>query len=220
MHRLNSFLKLEKVESTNDIAKESGLRGERGLVVSALYQNAGRGRNGREWISSGGGLYLSIVIEKTDLLPFRTALAVSEVIDGFLGSGISKIKWPNDVLVRGKKISGILCEGFMNFDVAGIGINVNNEVTLECTTSLGRELDRNIDLNYLLSVVAGSLNKWLTHDDVLTYYRKKCATMGRRVRVLLSTGEVSGIADMDEKGFLLVDGRAISVYETMRVEKD
>lgn len=128
----------ERIGSTNDAARrlaESGA--ESGTVVIAEQQVAGRGRGGRGWVSNPeASLAISIVIRSAGplagnpaitILPLRVGLAVARAIDGLSGAR-ADIKWPNDVQLDGRKVSGILCEGAFGPDggyvVAGIGVNV------------------------------------------------------------------------------------------------
>ena len=98
-----------EVESTQKIAKQLIKKGiERGCIIVADSQLEGRGRLNRNWISSPGGLYCSIVIESDNFLPVIVAVAVVTTLSQI---GIdARIKWPNDILVVDKKIAGILYE--------------------------------------------------------------------------------------------------------------
>lgn len=120
----------DSVGSTNDEACRLALAGApHGTVVVAREQTAGRGRRGRNWSSPPGNLYLSIVL-RPDLPPARlaelsfvAALAVVDTVDRFI-PGKAVLKWPNDVLIDGAKISGILLERVDAAIVVGIGLNV------------------------------------------------------------------------------------------------
>ena len=125
------------VGSTSDEAKALAQAGAPdGSVVWAREQSAGRGRYTRQWLSPPGNLYLSAVLRpaippaRTAELGFVAALAVAETVDAFQTSAPpARLKWPNDVLVDGRKIAGILLEGQVTdtrlaWVIAGIGINV------------------------------------------------------------------------------------------------
>ncbi|MCS6772028.1 MAG: biotin--[acetyl-CoA-carboxylase] ligase [Kiritimatiellae bacterium] len=129
------ILAFHEVGSTNDIAKhlaEAG--GPSGLAVIARNQTAGRGRRGRHWISSPGQSVLMSVVLRTPLLPgespwlgLAAGVAVADSLET-LGLGRISIKWPNDILVNGRKIAGILVEprlGLERLDFAVLGIGVN-----------------------------------------------------------------------------------------------
>jgi len=130
---------LEKVDSTNTVA-QSHIRGDldHAIVVVADEQSAGRGRLGRTWASPKGNLYCSLLLPPTDdctvdpRLSFVAANAVYETVSGFVEERAAvSIKWPNDILIHGKKVSGILLEAVNKdnkiFTIAGVGINVVSE---------------------------------------------------------------------------------------------
>jgi BirA family transcriptional regulator, biotin operon repressor / biotin---[acetyl-CoA-carboxylase] ligase len=145
---------LSSTESTNAEAKRAAEAGEaEGLVVQALRQTAGRGRQGRAWESPEGNLYMSVLLrprcspQEAGLYSFVAALAVCDAVRAFLPEADIKLKWPNDVLVGGKKISGILLEaapverGVVDWLVVGIGVNIlhHPEGGLYPATSLAGE---------------------------------------------------------------------------------
>ena len=131
-----ALIALDEAGSTNDEAKERAAGGAAdGTVVWARVQRSGRGRRGRSWVSPPGNLYVSVVLrpacEARSLaqLSFVAALAVHDLVDGFL-PGRARCKWPNDVLVDGGKVAGILLEsalgpgGRVDWVVLGIGVNL------------------------------------------------------------------------------------------------
>jgi BirA family transcriptional regulator, biotin operon repressor / biotin---[acetyl-CoA-carboxylase] ligase len=130
----------QEVESTQDLAKEMALLGEpEGLAIMAFKQTGGRGRSGHTWISPAGkNLALSILLRPSmrskaiPLLGLMAAIAVAETVET-RGISRAELKWPNDVLVSGKKLAGILPEAGMMGDsvkyvIIGIGLNVNSEI--------------------------------------------------------------------------------------------
>jgi len=142
---------IAETASTNDDVKEAAAAGEaEGLVIHADMQTAGRGRGGRPWVSPPGNLYTSILLRpvcdlaQAHLYVFAAALAIYDTVHKQLLQTDIKIKWPNDVLVEGKKISGILLEssttakGNMEWQVVGIGLNVEHypQTALYPATSL------------------------------------------------------------------------------------
>ena len=131
------ILRVKSCSSTNDLAKERALSGEsEGTVVIAEEQTKGKGTKGRSWYSARKkGLYLSVVLTPPfpdiSLLPLVAGLAVCEAILSCLGVRVG-LKWPNDVVWKGKKLGGILCEsGFLgnrvNYAILGVGLNVTHE---------------------------------------------------------------------------------------------
>ncbi len=149
--------RLAETASTNDDAKRAAKSGEaEGLVIQALRQTAGKGRQGRAWESPEGNLYMSVLLrpccspQEAGLYTFVTALAVYDAVRVFLPQADIALKWPNDVLVNGKKICGILLEaapveyGLVDWLVIGIGVNVEHypENPLYPVTSLMNEVAR------------------------------------------------------------------------------
>jgi len=133
-------VEFDVLDSTNDYAKEVAKEARDGTVIQARRQRKGKGRRDRIWYSEEGGLYLSVILkperEVKKLLPLTllTSLAVVETLRDYKIE--PKIKWPNDVLVNGKKIAGVLvetaCAGErLEYVVVGVGINVNNDLK-EC----------------------------------------------------------------------------------------
>ena len=126
---------LETIDSTNEEAKRRAVAGQFGPIwIAAKEQTAGRGRRGRDWVSSTGNLYATALFEWTgqarDLtrVPFAAALAVSDAVMTLAPGSAPKLKWPNDVRIEGAKLSGILVEAGeldgRRWVAAGIGINV------------------------------------------------------------------------------------------------
>lgn len=128
----------EAVGSTNDLARALAAEGApAGTVVVAEEQTAGRGRSGKPWQSAPGlGLWMSIVLRpgklgQLGLLPILVGLGVAEALDPLVRPARAMVKWPNDVLLGGRKVCGILCEGAIDATgtaavVAGIGVNVGH----------------------------------------------------------------------------------------------
>lgn len=169
----------EELDSTNIKVKQLAEAGEEeGLLVIAESQTAGKGRRGRTWSSrKGEGIYLSMLLRPQVLplqasgLVFLTALVVAETVEKFLGIP-TEIKWPNDVLVHGKKICGILTEASVEesqlyYLIAGVGINVNtaefSEELKDKATSLFLETKKKINR---LELIVELLNRF----DM--YYKK------------------------------------------------
>jgi len=128
------------VPSVLDVAHDmAGAGATHGTLVVAECQTAGRGRQGRAWHSPVGGLWLAVVIRPTrplepGPLALRVGLVVAETLAGFLGvEEHVAVKWPNDILLGGKKLGGVLCEarwrgGAMAWVAVGVGINLSNAI--------------------------------------------------------------------------------------------
>ncbi len=136
---IDRLMIVPQAESTQDLARDMALSGEpEGVAVMALKQTRGRGREARVWVSPPGknvalSLLLRPALDPADapLLGLMTSIAVAETVEG-CGVGPVRLKWPNDVLVEGKKIAGILSEGTIlhgqiAFVIIGLGLNVNAE---------------------------------------------------------------------------------------------
>ena len=134
-----AILWFRSLSSTQELAKElvnaKGALRVGGYVIIADSQLSGTGRNGREWASPRGGIWLSVILSsmlhpsKCISFSFGASLAVSEAITQSTGLE-SKLKWPNDVLIDGKKVSGVLVDASVNsssieYVIVGIGVNVN-----------------------------------------------------------------------------------------------
>ena len=220
---------LEKVNSTNDIAKELAAKGaEEGTIVLAEKQLRGRGRMGRWWDSPfGKGIYVSIIL-KPGIMP-QDAPKITMVFGVAAVRAIEKvtslkagIKWPNDLLINGKKVGGILTEMSTEMDgieyiVVGIGINVNNSLSSfpdeikKTASSLKIELNRPVSRivffgrlleqmeDYYRTFVGGNFS------SVLNEWRKLTVTLGNRVESATREGKIYGEAiDIDPDGALMV----------------
>ena len=161
--------KLISTPSTNDDAKLAAQAGEaEGLVIQALRQTSGRGRHGRVWESPEGNLYSSILLRPTlaakDIgqLSFVAALAIHDTVRAFLPKADITLKWPNDVLVDGKKISGILLESGEGWLVMGIGLNVRHhpEGGLYPSTSLTASGAGDLALDEVLVKLLEHVGQW------------------------------------------------------------
>lgn len=215
----------DSLSSTMDEAFKRGMEGApEGAVVCCETQTKGRGRLGRSWVSmKHKGIYCSIILRPklspADLakLTLLSAVAVAEAIE--VTSGIKAvIKWPNDLLVRNKKVCGILTElraevDQMKFVVIGIGLNVNHapgQLT-DGATSLRHEEDKLFSRVQVLQEILRSFERWYARsakghfDDVLSAWKDRSYTLGRRVRVTDPASITEGVAvDLDSDGGLLI----------------
>jgi BirA family biotin operon repressor/biotin-[acetyl-CoA-carboxylase] ligase len=204
-----------------------------GLVVVADEQTAGRGRFDRNWISPPGeNLSFSVLLRPTAAeLPFvnmAATLAVSKTVAKLVGRPTA-IKWPNDVKIGGRKVSGILIEtdvgiGKLRYAVLGIGINVNLDPAAHpeiaaIATSLGHELSRRVNRGEVLQSVLERLDEMygmVKRGRSLTdEWSEQLETLGRSVAVRWGHRVIEGHASaVDERGHLLVvmpDGSTVTV---------
>jgi BirA family biotin operon repressor/biotin-[acetyl-CoA-carboxylase] ligase len=217
-----------KTDSTNRVAMELGYAGEpEGTVVMAESQTAGRGRAGRSWHSEKGtGLYFTVLLKprlspaQAPLLTMLAGISAHAAIQAQTGL-VSELKWPNDVLLNGKKVGGILTEmhaepNAVRFVIVGIGINVNQEKfpseLSAIATSIRKESGR---MTYRLELLARLLgqfesdyNRFLRDGPAFVVERFQGVTSfaeGRRVRVDTGVESYMGTtAGLSPEGLLLV----------------
>ena len=123
---------IDNINSTNTWLTEFNLDFFDSII--SLKQFEGRGRQGRFWESYKGGFYYSVVLPKKNLLPIIVGVSVAEIL--YENKIIAKVKWPNDILVEGKKLGGVLCQVQGEKVITGLGINMTNSSSLENSISL------------------------------------------------------------------------------------
>ena len=206
-----------EVESTMDVARELARRGETGAVVADI-QRRGRGRHGRTWLSPRGGLYLTLILRsappRLSLLPLAAGVAVARALRRLYGIEV-RLKWPNDLLYRERKLGGILLEASFHreipeFILLGLGLNLNTPVSgeepraISLLEILGHRVDRDELLRVLLAEILHSLE--LSPEDILRSWKSLSATLGQEVRVHTPHGEIRGRAlDLTPQGGLLLE---------------
>jgi BirA family biotin operon repressor/biotin-[acetyl-CoA-carboxylase] ligase len=176
-----------------------------GHVILADEQTTGRGRFGRSWLSPGGGLYATFIVPMHPMISIVSAIAVLRVLSEF---GVqATLKWPNDLLIEGRKLGGFLIEAIDDIALVGIGINLT-EVPLETATSV-RAVGGRVRRGELVVAIGERLHT-AGGEDVLTAYRENLSTLGRTVKVTLEDGEtIEGTAaDVDPMGRLLLETAA------------
>jgi BirA family biotin operon repressor/biotin-[acetyl-CoA-carboxylase] ligase len=217
---------LDICSSTQDVARDLAIKGEdEGVIVISRRMSEGRGRFGRRWISPEGGLWFTILfrpnrLEGLQLMTLAGGLAVAEGIYNALGVRTG-LKWPNDVLLDSKKVSGILSEasitaGHVDYVLLGVGINSNNDIPRELSSiaiSLKEILGRCIDNVSLLVEVVKAVDKYyfsLSKGDVeviLDAWRSWSVTLKKVVKVVLPDGRwiIGKAIDLGDDGSLVVD---------------
>jgi BirA family biotin operon repressor/biotin-[acetyl-CoA-carboxylase] ligase len=221
------LLYLPETASTNNIAKNEAEKGAvHGLIVLADRQNAGKGRLGRTWVTeTDEGICLSVLLRPpllpshASLLTLATAVAVAKA---FADIGVvSGIKWPNDLLVCGKKLCGILTEMKSDMDrvewvVVGIGINVMQKyfptAIADVATSLYLAGAHDINRSQVAACVLNRLEdeyERLFNEGFATIHKdwlQYSVTIGRQVKVNTLLGTLEGKAvNMDDEGYLLIE---------------
>jgi BirA family biotin operon repressor/biotin-[acetyl-CoA-carboxylase] ligase len=209
--------------STNaELAAAARLGDREGLVVIAEEQTAGRGRLDREWSAPArSGILMSALLRPQveaaawPLIPLLTGLAVVEAVVA-VGGVDASLKWPNDVLVDGLKLAGILVERVDDAVVVGIGLNVSTrseELPVETATSLaiaGGATDREILVKEVLRALARRYAVWNdtggAASSVIPAYRERCETIGHHVDLQVTGGDVvrGVVTAVDDSGRLVL----------------
>lgn len=224
-----SIIYYERVNSTNDLAKVLAGQGViEGTVVVAEEQSGGRGRRGRAWSSPGGtGVWMSVLLRpklspaNAPKITIMAAVAVVRAIERVCGQKVG-IKWPNDIVYKGKKLAGILTEmsaevDSINHIVLGIGTNVNvpqeafpAEIQEKGTSLLiatGHTVSRVAYLRALLEELEVAYAQFCTEqfDTIMDGWREHSVTLGEDVRVE-GIGEIlfGTAVDIDTQGALLL----------------
>lgn len=217
---------LDTIDSTQaQLARLAAEGAAEGTVVTARHQTAGRGRRGRHWWDEPGqSLLLSVLLRPSiptahaPQLSLVAGLAVADALAAAAGL-TAQIRWPNDVMVGGKKICGVLPEAVSRADgrvghvLLGIGINVDQtefpQDLRDTATSLRLETGMAHDHRQLLSAVLEALDRrygeWLAAGfaGLREEWRRRASTLGQRVRT--GDGREGVAVDVDETGALLVD---------------
>ena len=212
-----------RTASTNaDLSARARAGEPAGYVLIAEEQTAGRGRLDRSWQAPArSSLLMSVLVRPQPppaswtLLPFVAGVAVAEAVRA-VGRVSAELKWPNDVLVGGRKLGGILVERVDSAVVVGIGLNVSlraAELPVPTATSValaGGAADREVLAKELLRALGRRYDTWQTaggaSSAILPAYREICATIGWTVTVQLPGGEsVDGlVSGVDDTGRLVV----------------
>jgi BirA family biotin operon repressor/biotin-[acetyl-CoA-carboxylase] ligase len=219
--------------STQDLARELARAGaSEGTVVLAGRQTAGRGRLGRSFVSPRGGLYFTVVLrpalEHLRPLPIVAALAVARGLERVAGLRTA-LKWPNDVLVGGRKVCGILVESELtgqavNYVLLGIGMNVSADMSAypeiaAIASSAAAEAGRSVSREALAAAVLNELEELYlavqAGQRVQDEWRTRLETLGRQVRVTCGQITEAGLAeDVDSDGSLILrrpDGSRVTI---------
>ena len=237
---------LNRIDSTNNYAKKIALEGcEEGTLVVADYQTCGRGRLGRDWNSPDKkGVWMSLVLRpgipfaEVQIITLAASVAVVQALYD-VAQIEAGIKWPNDIIINGKKVCGILVEMNMeidriNFLVLGIGLNVNQEKDdfsqelLDKAVSLKMHVEETSDSQKILKrneLIAVILLKFEeiydkvksgTFEDIISEWKKYSVTLGKEVNITYKNEQYRGVAENIAKdGKLIVkceDGTVKEVF--------
>ena len=228
-----------RIDSTNQYAKRIAEEGAPdGTLIIADEQTAGKGRSGRTWVTPPAEAIAFTLLLRPKLSPDRISmvtlvmgLAVTNAVNSLYGVSAG-IKWPNDVVIKGRKLCGILTEMSaevrqVNYIVIGVGINANltsfPEEIREIATSLKLELGRDINRAELIARVMAEFERLYAEFEaqgdlgaVMQEYNELCLNADSKVRVLDPNGEYTGTSrGINSMGELLVeteDGKMQEVY--------
>lgn len=225
---LNDYhlLSFETLDSTNEEAKRlAAAGGGHGAVIWAKQQTAGKGRLGRNWVSTEGNLFVSVLLQpekplaEASQLSFVAAVAMMESIEDVLPKGKEIFcKWPNDIIVGGKKLGGILLESLQVPDggkwvVVGVGLNIEShpprtDFPATCLKKAGVELiSAKIILSRFIHHFIQWYNTWNAEgfDPVRKAWLEAAWNIGKPVTARLSDEEIVGVAEgIDTQGALIL----------------
>lgn len=220
------LVRFDAVKSTNDTALEMARRGEpEGTVVIAGHQTKGRGRRGRSWWGAPGeSLFMSVILrpdlpaEEFCRLSFVASLAVAEHLS-CEHTLDARVKWPNDVLIDGRKIAGILVEtthaAGQRAAVVGIGVNVNQRSfppeLADLATSVMLETGSEVDVERIAQALAETIFAYYEQyiangfEEILNRWRKYMWGIGRQAEVRMEGRVLRGaISGVDSTGALVI----------------
>ena len=215
------LLILSEASSTNALALSSVGQRQSGSVILAEIQKEGRGRLSRSWSSPPGGIWMSLVL-KPDI-PLSRVYRINMAASVSICRAISRlgleagIKWPNDILIQEKKVSGILTElgaqmDRLDYVVVGMGLNANNDTSAFPSqwrsTSLAAELGRGIDRCALVAAILNEMEKAIDNlesQEIYEEWRSLSLSLGKRVRISSAEGDLTGqVVDLDGDGALIL----------------
>lgn len=215
------------VGSTQDVVKTAGEGGEpEGFVLQSLQQTGGRGRHGNQWTSPMGNLYMSILLRpdcaagETGQIAFVVALALSKAMDEFIEDGhVKTLKWPNDILIDQKKVSGILLESNIvnnhcDYLVVGVGVNIltapEGRIGLDSIKS--KPVPIHPFRDRVLAHLSDYMDAWRTggFSPIRDEWLKQAHGLGQPMTIRLPEVTYEGVFEgIDEDGGLLaaIDGQ-------------
>jgi BirA family biotin operon repressor/biotin-[acetyl-CoA-carboxylase] ligase len=225
-YRMMAF---DELDSTNDEAKRQALAGAPdGTVIWARSQSAGRGRRARNWVSPPGNLYCSILMRPSRMPAAQAArfsfLAALAAFDALVAAGVARglaVKWPNDLLLNGRKVAGILLESSLRGDrdldwiVAGVGMNLTSHPEIDApipASDLAAEGFAAPAPDELLAGLVDAFERWRTclsgqgFAPVREAWLERAMGRGKAVRVELEGSTIEGrFADLSSGGEMIVE---------------
>ncbi|MDG1544347.1 MAG: biotin--[acetyl-CoA-carboxylase] ligase [archaeon] len=184
----------------------------------AIQQTEGKGRRGNVWTSKTGGLYFSFISSNHRLLPLITGISVVESLVDIKDD--IKLKWPNDIIVKEKKLGGILCENHGDYTVVGIGLNISNDISLSDAINLS-DLNYNLDRLDFVSFFKFNFNNIfnLSPQEILEKYTELDFLIGRKIDWNTGSGIVQSV-DIDGSLVVSIEDKIVNLYsEEISIEK-
>ena len=224
--KITKIICLDKIDSTNNYAKKLALQhADNGTLIVANSQTGGRGRQGHKFISPPGtGLYMTLIlrpsvnISEFQMITIAAAVSVCRSIEDLCGeTGITKIKWVNDIYMRERKISGILTEAVTNFEngeiesvVTGIGINVTTENFNESAGNAGSIFEAGNKIKFTRDKLAARISDYLinyaedlSNPEIINFYRDRSFLIGHDITYMKNNLQSFGhVISIDEYGGL------------------
>ncbi|MGD8779780.1 MAG: biotin--[acetyl-CoA-carboxylase] ligase [Ignavibacteria bacterium] len=221
-----NFIYCEEIDSTNSYLMSSKEKLQHGTILLSEFQKEGRGRRNRSWVSNKGqNLTFSILLSKSikfknvNVINLASSLSVAHAIENLYQLKVN-LKWPNDVLIDDKKISGILLDSSsksnkIELAVLGIGINVNQpnfsgKFDLQ-PTSIRKEFKKEVSRERLLSEVLNIFEENFelvkkAPQKVLSDWKSRCKLLGEKVKVVHNDNVIHGIFEnISKEGYLLLN---------------
>ena len=221
-----TFERHAELDSTNLEAMRRGHAGAMDLAIVADRQSTGRGRHGRDWISPSGNLFLSLLVQpdiavcRLGELAFVSALAAADAIASFAPK--VALKWPNDILLGGDKVGGILIENEISCDralwsVVGIGINIaskpnDTRYPATCLADHGAICSRDELAEAIATAFVERCDQWLGQGfaAIRADWMQRAWNLGAPIAIETDAANITGKFDgIDESGALLVAGQRV-----------
>lgn len=211
------WIDFDNVTSTNDVALEMTKENTQQIVITAKNQSKARGRRGNKWECYDGNLFLSQIIsfdkQNLGMLSLITSLSIWEAINSLNPTIQAKLKWPNDVLIEGKKISGILIEkGENNKLVIGIGVNIENhpENSVKYETSSLQKCGIDVDRVDFMKIYLERFDKNIKKDklDIIKKWQKYAFKINQEVEIRIGNTIKKGtFAGIESNGGIILENK-------------
>lgn len=218
---MENIICLAECTSTNDYIRNRLSELADGTAVTALVQTNGRGRRGHTWLADSGMLPLSILLKNPvegETLTARAGLSVCTALESVCGISEIRIKWPNDIIIAGKKVCGILCEGCLNGDnsyvICGIGVNVSQSEEFFKTANLPNGASLAMlcgtipERDVLIKAIVENVKRFaaMPFVDCLDDFRSRVLNIGKTVRLIENGKErIATAVDVSPNGFLVCE---------------